>query len=570
VQGVFLWVVLLLKLLEEELANREATVSTAHVNKILDSAPAELEDFIVQTVERIPSHNRANALLLLAMALTMVGMPLNTKTRPERPWFSLRHFPIKWVNYYLTLVGISLYSEPFLLGVTPHCRSMDSLRRDNGALLLNSWCRGLLTADNSFTLFSHRSIPELLHGVLQRGAEPRITQESVSEAILELTLAEVKYQEELGRSLSWDRINAIACLQTIRDPTQHSFVLLHSIEEVAKRLFFGLEHSDLDWVRPISLMSLSQHSPPFFASILNAAARFALQEYVLWEISNHFSFPGDKNGMEVLLAYATLGAITLESDMSDFKCIVESCVRKWKDASPQAPMPFPWTLTWLDFINGFLFQMTPFVSPMSVGWSLLEYWLELSLTSPFVLTIDQRRNDTPRTVSVESYPLSSEGNPLPIDKYSCAVTSPNPVELRHLRDMTYIRNFLTSLTRTNEEKFCQPFLDFVFAAKHRNRLALRDLVLFHGPLNGCRLLELLDGNTNADTILDVFTDDVVAIDDVPSWARNPFREIVVLVPTDAQDAEVESGEEAKAAPLPMIKRPWSGTLRHRLLGKILV
>jgi hypothetical protein len=84
------------------------------------------------------------------------------------------------------------------------------------------------------------------------------------------------------------------------------------------------------------------------------------------------------------------------------------------------------------------------------------------------------------------------------------------------------------------------------------------------------LLELLDRNTNADSILDVFTDNVVAIDDVPPWARNQFREIAVSVPIDAQDAEVESSEEAKAAPLPMFKKLWSGTLRHRLLGKILV
>ncbi|KAI2617243.1 hypothetical protein GGS26DRAFT_412813 [Hypomontagnella submonticulosa] len=579
-QGVFLWVVLLLKLLEEELASRAETVSTSHLNEVVTSTPTELEQFVVRIIETIPSHNRAKSMLLLAMALRVAGLPLETEVPLKHPW--QRHLPWLWDNFRsITLTGISLYFEPQLPSLPSLPVELVEKRRESGASLINSWSRGLLVPYGLYAVFSHRSIPEILQGILRKGKEPNITDETVFEAILELTVAELKFCMGAVFTTVPGWVAYIAHLHTTRQLTARMLTLLHSMEEVVDGAT-----PDESWVRRNSMTRIASDQTNDPASVLNNAARFGLHEYVLWEIDNHLSYPQNKNRLEVLLAYATVGAMEFETDKSVFECILDSCVKKWKDASPSPSQPFPWALTWLDFVCQFVFWGTPLIPPENVGWSILESWLQLGLSCPFTLTVS-------RPWEGLTYPYQDKyvvpedegfakprvwGAPKETGLHIYGELSPKFQEIG-LWGFTYYRNLsslpnrglpdLVGKYKTLEE-LCQGFWDFAHADGRNGRLTLRDLVVFHNPANCSRLLELIDKNGDQDMGLHAWDEEVIR-EQIKNKA-NPFWHTPQGPGQNSSELyfeEVQVSEENDAVPAPVSAKLRSVIYNRQFLGALL-
>ena len=77
--GVFLWVVLLLKWLEDELASGHPTLG--RLETIVRDSPSELDDFLRKILESIPKHNRFASFLIFSMTLKLLGWRLSTGNR---------------------------------------------------------------------------------------------------------------------------------------------------------------------------------------------------------------------------------------------------------------------------------------------------------------------------------------------------------------------------------------------------------------------------------------------------------------------------------------------------------
>lgn len=472
-EGVFLWVVLIIALLQEELASRGNSVSMTHLYQILNAAPKELEKFISQIVETIPSHHRANAMLLLAMALRMTAAATIDSGTPSDFQSGYR----KWLQVHdtkadqLSVLGISLYFEPFP-GSNEVYNEPDfvSTRYSAGVNLINTWCRGLLTIQDGSAKFSHRTIPETIQRTLKKREELRITDDQVMEAILGMVLAETRLPEDVFPFERWDRIRFTAWLLSLTNVPREVFLTLHAIERSV------LDAEALDNLpRRQFAMRIFLHNGLSYIdeSILNASARMGLLDYVIWEIDNNLEFPKHTNKLESLLAFATWSTLEGTSSVPKFKFVLDTCIRKWKESSYNPPIPFPWLLTWLDFLVYFIFRSTPHIIPRQDGWSILEYWLEIGLTCPLTLEL-VRPWWWYRTIEEEGFKYKRE--------------SPLLAAVLKATEMS-------SWTRVWGMQASQPLDDLWNLAQVRGgQLSLRDLVLFHNPTNKVRLLDLLDEN----------------------------------------------------------------------------
>lgn len=460
-EGVFLWVLMLLKLIEEELAIRTETISMQHLHNIIDSAPKELEDFIVRIFQTIPSHCRASAMMVLAMALRMNGLPIQTRSKPKNRYHPNRTSEIGWKAGCLSILGVSLYFDPpdkpnsLRDQLHVRCRIRDAIK------LVNSWCRGLLTIEAEVLRFSHRSIPELLQKIFRTQEAPNITDEKILEGILNVFLAEARVPESMLPFRKWERTSLMVLRDFVHDCPAQNFSILHSIEDANERDTFGPRISDASWIRRVTLRSIDTHILNEDASILNASARFGSYQYCQWKVENHLRFPDDSQRMEAMLAFATCGALELSIDKSDFKRILDSCVRKWKASPCEQIQTFPWNVTWLDFVKYFLIDLTPMVAPRSVGWSIFEYWLELGLNPTFVIFLSKPWKDT-RARSNQIF----------------MHLVPRPPEFQRFADISY-GQCLNSVSAPDTAQLWE----FAFAEQRGGRLTVRDLVVFHSPAN---------------------------------------------------------------------------------------
>ncbi|KAF7552785.1 hypothetical protein G7Z17_g4085 [Cylindrodendrum hubeiense] len=537
-EGVFLWVVLLLKLLEEELAIRTETISMKHLHGIIDSAPKELEDFIIRIVETIPSQNRANAMLLLAMALRMNGLRIEPRPKLENPVYRGVPHPTGWKAGCLSLLGVSLYFEPVdrqdSLRLQLHARR----RTRDAARLVNSWCRGLLAVEGDVLRFSHRSIPELLQKLLRSQKEPSITDETVLTAILNVALAEATVPERKLPFHRWERASSLVSRKLLRNCRPRDFPILHAIEEATERDVFGPGISDDSWMRQLSIQRFDIDGFVEDASILNASARFGPSEYCVWKVENHLRFPDDKHKMETMLAFGVFGALetttsTDEPDLTsvlDFKSILDSCVRKWKAAAGENPGSFPWTLTWLDFVHYFLVRPLPLISPKHVGWSLLEYWLELGLSSPFVLILTK--------------PWETAG-----DGHILRQLTPRPPEFQYLLDIRYgrtINSYPGAWDLPKHIELCKSIWEFAIANHRGGRLSLRDLVVFYNPPNKRHLLQLIEQNAsnNPMEVINVPMEDMAAAGELQRESELYFEKSEKSEEPPSDEAELAGPEEA--------------------------
>jgi len=214
--GVFLWVSLLLNLLEEELPSAS---SVAALQSIVRTTPIQLEDFIAKILDTIRKHHRRGAYFVLAMALRMMGLHLS----------AIGTFPAAEQHEYQEIFGAERYWRPVLhsYGLSAVFQTLEmgnpsenygdvlaslvddehSIRCQDAAVKIRTWCRGLLevfTVDQNdimdafdqdlqdansesltvssdgkskswsdsgpkfaFVKFTHRSIPDFLMSVIQ-------------------------------------------------------------------------------------------------------------------------------------------------------------------------------------------------------------------------------------------------------------------------------------------------------------------------------------------------------------------------------------------------------------------
>ncbi|OAQ75403.1 P-loop containing nucleoside triphosphate hydrolase [Purpureocillium lilacinum] len=225
-QGVFLWVVLLLNLLEDELYSGISSISA--LQNIVRSAPKELEEFLGQILESIPNHHQHGAYFVLSMAIRMMGHHLSEKgsfdkaeqavheevfRRPGPPLFD-------WYPYLPTYgVGKVLgefekrnhsfdtWSWPTWVTTQEY---MDEARKATDKI--RSWCRGLLDVPDPRLLeagplrcltveFAHRSIPEFLAAAMPTHAHKfGFDDDDVARAILAVTIVETLSTDELCKN----------------------------------------------------------------------------------------------------------------------------------------------------------------------------------------------------------------------------------------------------------------------------------------------------------------------------------------------------------------------------------
>lgn len=480
-EGIFLWVVLLLKLIEEELAIRTETISMRHIHDIIDSAPKELESFIAHILHTIPPHYRANAILVLAMALRMSGRLIQAKSKRRNPIYLDGLRKPRYEVQYLSVLGVSLLFEPLDKMDSLDKQSYINCRTRDTDKLINSWCRGLITVDIAVLGFSHRSIPGLLQRLFRKQEVQDITDEMVVDGILKVFLAETRVPPRALCINPRDRARLILSHNFFHECPARTFPILHSIDMANDRKVFGPHYSDNSWIRERPMDRISERSMDILdryeytdeASLLNASARLGQYQYCLWSVENQLRFPDDRHRIETMLAFATCGAMDGRGDLSEFKRILDSCVRKWETSSREQTHAFPWNVTWLDFVKYFLIDSLPMLARHVVGWSVFEYWLELGLNPTFIVFLSRPWNDS-NDISME------------------VIT--RPPELQHLRKLAYEKRLKPSMDCHTSIQLHQSLWEFAYAEQRRGFLTVRDLVVFHNPANTARLLELIDKN----------------------------------------------------------------------------
>lgn len=226
-EGVFLWVVLLLKLLEDELASGISSI--ASLQNIVGSTPSELEEFLDQILGSIHNHHKYGAHFVLAMALRMVGVHLSEDGSFDKTEQAIYEKKFKYTS------GLLACWKPFLpaFGVgmvlselennnikvsewssAKQWMSEDEYRAEalKAATKVKSWCRGLLDAPDEMSAtkgsledlnvwFAHRSIPDFLASVMPTQARLfGFNDDEIGSAILAVTLAQVMSTEVIHES----------------------------------------------------------------------------------------------------------------------------------------------------------------------------------------------------------------------------------------------------------------------------------------------------------------------------------------------------------------------------------
>jgi hypothetical protein len=195
-KGVFLWVVVVLNLLEDELATQVATIQG--LQRILETAPQELDELYSKTLERVPWHHRRGAYFIFAMMLRFRGHCLaGTGDFPRQ--LSRTVTP---VHRELSTFGLSYildgfeksgyinerieFSVPLFAQSDSDQRSIVRHREEQGLSKLQNWCKNLVVGTESggvqLIQFTHRSVLDFLCNKLQTFArEWRIDDNWVAE-----------------------------------------------------------------------------------------------------------------------------------------------------------------------------------------------------------------------------------------------------------------------------------------------------------------------------------------------------------------------------------------------------
>jgi len=250
--GVFLWVVLLLKLLVEELASGVSSLSA--LERIVESSLGELDDFFDVILNSIPRQERKQAYVVFAIILRCGGLHL-TKDDEDTHIFDANSY------FKVSLFGLSYLFEDFdraiqdvpsqrnLFGInaTP-CQAVEynETRIRKASIDLKSRCRGLVDIQHSTlkigsehiawatAMLIHRSVAEfLLDKLRSESHDLGFTDNTISQYFLRIFLCELTllfYPADL--QAWWVHDRALAVLRLIRSRPIVSREILQLLDEV--------------------------------------------------------------------------------------------------------------------------------------------------------------------------------------------------------------------------------------------------------------------------------------------------------------------------------------------------
>ena len=225
--GVFLWVAIVLNLVEDELPGAS---SIDRLETIIRTTPSQIEDLIDNMLKTIKNHHRQQAYFALAIVLRMLGHHLSdTGTFPpeeQHDYDAIFESHKSW-RPYIPAYGLSVALENLSTKARPLSTSYYQGMRDstqtanyqvckaNAVNSIRSWCKGLLDAfditdsgtswdkqvefpdasldDESLTAvrFMHRSIPDYLLSIIrEKASDHGFDDDDVAEAILVALIAE--------------------------------------------------------------------------------------------------------------------------------------------------------------------------------------------------------------------------------------------------------------------------------------------------------------------------------------------------------------------------------------------
>jgi hypothetical protein len=195
-EGVFLWVVLLLKSMEEDLATG---TSFQALRNIVQTAPRELDEFFAKILGNIPKHHYRGAWFIFAMIMRRWGRFISHSF--DMGSYGLNAVDIADALLHPSLFGLSYVFDAFErtdhnrepkhpeFSLAPCHTTEDYCHRETiSSAKLQSWCKGLLEPKKAYYVspgqakdteqdeddtvsrtvaFFHRSIPDFLSSKLQ-------------------------------------------------------------------------------------------------------------------------------------------------------------------------------------------------------------------------------------------------------------------------------------------------------------------------------------------------------------------------------------------------------------------
>ncbi|RYP66289.1 hypothetical protein DL771_007871 [Monosporascus sp. 5C6A] len=251
-EGVFLWVVLLLKLLEDELSSGISSI--AALRSIVRSTPKELEEFLGQIMDSIHNHHKHGAYFILSMALRMMGIHLSEEGSLDKVDRATHETVFKYTygstsswQPHLPLYGVAKVLDEFEKNdaaiqswPSPKWVTDDEYRAESrkAAGKIKSWCKGLLDVPDDLSLstapfhdltlrFAHRSIPDFLASVIPiRARKFAFSDDDIAQAILAVTITQTVstpglYQDKgENLALSFHHILLLLRLRQIPESSQ--------------------------------------------------------------------------------------------------------------------------------------------------------------------------------------------------------------------------------------------------------------------------------------------------------------------------------------------------------------
>ncbi len=301
--GVFLWVTVLLGHLQDSLANDDPM---SMLERTLDAAPTELDDFFHHIVKAIPQRYRSNAYCLLGLAMRASGILLSNN---ERSWeYKDFNALAEAASDAVSLIACSYLLEELergclkdiadtLPGSIEVIESAVEGRVSAASTRVAAQCRGLLECRYGYVVFTHRSIPEFLQRFFARNQclyDTYVDDQSIGAALAWVTMIDVHY--EPGKS--WRYLGFGSC----RDNNALIIRLMCRLRQVqtpipdtVHRLLYSIDSRLMLWGtntdRPDTVPNC-QYNYGFYAGYkpnldcLIASVMWGFPEYVVWLLEN--------------------------------------------------------------------------------------------------------------------------------------------------------------------------------------------------------------------------------------------------------------------------------------------
>jgi hypothetical protein len=309
--GVFLWVTVLLNLLEDALISKD---TMTQLQNIVTDAPAELGTFFRHILDSIPKRYRRNSFILLALSMRKVGVLLVDDARYQK-YTQYDRLNSNW-DAPMTLLACSylletLEEREFLDADKdiPEIFTIDmdavEKRTELAKTKVLKHCRGLLEsrdeADRAVVIFTHRSIPEFLQQFFDHNSDVHgLADRFVGELLTWMYRIEIQYCQNIviAEQRKQDHHVAVSegpfnytfslvtkLRQTPLEKNDLTCRLLHAIDKDLLRSYWSttdlreLPEKAYNWG---TLFDDDNSTSTETTSCLSASSIVGLHEYITW------------------------------------------------------------------------------------------------------------------------------------------------------------------------------------------------------------------------------------------------------------------------------------------------